>query len=448
MGRDSAANEKLSNNIGDGKLTPKGGRNLRVYVINQRREPLMPTTPSKARKLLKEQKAKVLKRTPFTIQLTYATGETKQSIALGIDAGSKTIGLSATTEEEELFAGEVMLRNDIVDLLSTRRSLRRTRRNRKTRYRKPRFLNRRRPEGWVALSVQNKIDTHIKVVKLVHAILPITRVVVEVAQFDIQNIKNPDILGKDYQQGEQLGFYNVREYVLFRDKHTCQHCNGKSRDPILNVHHIESRKTGGNSPDNLITLCETCHRKYHAGELKLKVKRSSSFRDAAFMGIMRWAFYNKLKELYSNAHLTFGYITKNVRIKHNLEKSHRIDARCISGNPSTEESDCWYFFKQVRKQNRQLHKTNPKKGLRKANKAPRFVYGFELFDEVEYQGEPCFIFGRRNSGYFDIRKLDGTKVHASASYNKLKLLSKTTSLLCERREAASSPQLKQWVSAD
>jgi len=163
---------------------------------------------------------------------------------------------------------------------------------------------------------------------------------------------------------------------------------------------------------------------------------------------MRWAFYSKLKELYSNVNLTFGYITKNVRIKHNLEKSHRVDARCISGNPLAEESDYWYFFKQVRKQNRQLHKTNPKKGFRKANKAPRFVYGFELFDEVEYQGEPCFIFGRRNSGYFDIRKLDGTKVYASVSYKKLKLLSKTTSILCERRQAASSPQLKQGVSAD
>ncbi len=419
-----------------------------VYVISKHGKPLMPCKPQKARRLLKEQKAKVVKRTPFTIQLLYGSSGYKQDVILGVDAGSKTIGVSASTENKEVFSAEVELRTDIVDLLSTRRTLRRSRRNRKTRYRQSRFLNRRKPEGWVAPSVQNKIDTHIKVVKLVHAILPITRVVVEVAQFDVQKIKNPDILGEDYQQGEQLGFYNVREYVLFRDKHTCQHCNGKSRDPILNVHHIESRKTGGNSPDNLITLCETCHKRYHEGEIRLKVKRSSSFRDAAFMGIMRWAFYNKLKELYSNVHLTFGYITKNVRIKHNLEKSHRIDARCISGNPSTEESDCWYFFKYVRKQNRQLHKTNPKKGLRKANKAPRFVYGFELFDEVEYQGEPCFIFGRRNSGYFDIRKLDGTKVHASASYKKLKLLSKTTSLLCERRQAASSPQLKQGVSAD
>ncbi|MCP5461163.1 MAG: HNH endonuclease [Thermotogae bacterium] len=295
-----------------------------VYVISKHGKPLMPCNPQKARRLLKEQKAKVVKRTPFTIQLLYGSSGYKQDVILGVDAKSKTIGVSASTENKELFSAEVELRTDIVDLLSTRRTLRRSRRNRKTRYGQSRFLNRRKPEGWVAPSVQNKIDTHIKVVKLVHAILPITRVVVEVAQFDVQKIKNPDILGEDYQQGEQLGFYNVREYVLFRDKHTCQHCNGKSRDPILNVHHIESRKTGGNSPDNLITLCETCHKRYHKGGIELKVKRNSSFRDAAFMGIMRWASYNKLKEQYSNVHLTFGYITKNVRIKHNLEKSHRI----------------------------------------------------------------------------------------------------------------------------
>ena len=419
-----------------------------VYVINRHGKPLMPCKPQKARRLLKEQKAKVVKRTPFTIQLLYGSSGYKQDVILGVDAKSKTIGASASTEDKELFSAEVELRTDIVDLLSTRRTLRRSRRNRKTRYRQSRFLNRRKPEGWVAPSVQNKIDTHIKVVKLVHAILPITRVVVEVAQFDIQKIKNPDILGEDYQQGEQLGFYNVREYVLFRDKHTCQHCNGKSRDPILNVHHIESRKTGGNSPDNLITLCETCNRKYHTGELKLKVKRSSSFRDAAFMGIMRWAFYNKLKELYSNVYLTFGYITKNVRIKHNLEKSHRIDARCISGNPSTEESDCWYFFKQVRKQNRQLHKTNPRKGIRRESKAPGYVHDYQLFDKVEYLSRECFVFGRRTSGYFDLRTVDGEVISRSASVRELKLVERSSSLLCERREASFITALKHGVSAD
>ena len=447
MGRGGAANDKLSDNIGDGQFTPQGGRNLRVYVINQRKEPLMPTTPREARLLLQSGRAKVVKRTPFTIQLVYATGETKQDIALGVDAGSKTVGLSATIEKKEIFSAEFQLRNDIVDLLSTRSALRRTRRSRKTRYRPARFLNRNKPKGWIAPSIQNKIDNHLKAIEMVHRILPITNIIVEVAQFDIQKIKNPEIQGKEYQEGEQLGFWNVREYVLFRDGHTCQHCKGKSKDVILNVHHIESRKTGGDSPSNLVTLCETCHKKHHAGEIQVKIKRQSSFRDATFMGIMRWAFYNRLKEIYPSVSLTYGYITKNTRIKHELEKSHRIDARCISENPLAEELSHWYFFKQVRKQNRQLHKTNPKKGFRKANKAPRFVHGFELFDGVEYQGEPCFIFGRRSSGYFDIRKLDGTKVHASVSYKKLRLLSKTASLLCERREAASSPQLKPGVSA-
>lgn len=411
---------------------------MHVYVLNIKGEPLMPCKPAKARKLLRDNKAKVINRTPFTIKLMFECENQVQEVTLGVDTGSKTIGLSATTEHKELFSAEVEIRNDIVDLLSARRAFRRARRNRKTRYRPARFFNRRKPKGWLAPSVQNKIDTHLKVVEMVHGILPISKTIVEVAQFDIQKIKDPDISGAEYQQGEQLGFWNVREYVLFRDGHTCQHCNGKSKDKILNVHHIESRKTGGDSPGNLITLCTTCHNRHHKGEVNLNAKRGQSFRNAVFMGIMRWAFYNKLKETYPSVSLTYGYITKNTRIRHELEKSHRVDARCISGNPEAEESSCWYFFKHVRKQNRQLHKANPKKGVRKANKAPRFVHGFELFDEVEYQSEPCFIFGRRTSGYFDIRKLDGTKVHSSASHKKLRKLSKTSSLLCERRQATSS----------
>lgn len=166
-------------------------------------------------------------------------------------------------------------------------------------------------------------------------ILPIAKIIVETASFDIQKIKNPNIQGAEYRQGEQLDFWNVREYVLFRDGHTCQCCKGKSKDKILNVHHIESRKTGGNAPNNLMTLCETCHNGYHEGTIMLpkNIKRGMSFRDAAFMGIMRWALYDKLKELYPNVFMTFGYITKNTRIENGLPKEHYIDARCISGNP-------------------------------------------------------------------------------------------------------------------
>ena len=218
-----------------------------VYILNSIGQPLMPTQDHrKVRLLLKQKKAVVISRTPFIIQLKIRVKTYTQPITLGVDAGSKTIGLSASTEQQELYASEVALRNDIVENLSTRREFRRTRRNRKTRYRKPRFQNRRKTKqpGWVAPSIQNKIDTHLKVIENIHKMLPITKIVVEVASFDIQKIKNPSISGNEYKEGDQLGFWNTREYVLFRDGHKCQCCKGKSKDEILNVHHIESRKTG------------------------------------------------------------------------------------------------------------------------------------------------------------------------------------------------------------
>lgn len=395
----------------------------------------MPCKEAKARKLLKSNKAKVAKREPFAIQLLFECEDKTQDISLGIDAGSKHIGLSATTESKELYAGDVELRNDIVDLLSTRRQNRCTRRNR-LRYRKARFNNRvhSKNKGWLAPSVENKIHTHLRVVSDIHKILPITKVIVETASFDIQKIKNPDILGEEYQQGDQLGFWNVREYVLWRDGHICQHCKGKSKDKILNVHHLESRKTGGDSPENLTTLCEYCHDQYHKGNINLKLKRGSSFRDAAFMGIMRWAFYNRLKELHPNVYMTYGYITKNTRIENNLPKAHYIDARCISGNPQAEPLEYYFYQKKVRCHNRQIHKANILKGgHKKRNQAEYLVKGFRLFDKVNYAGQECFIFGRRASGYFDIRKLDGTVIHRAISYKKLELLETRKSLLYERQ---------------
>ena len=195
-------------NMGEG-LQPDASprrQNLRVFVLNKRDQPLMPCSPAKARLLLKEKKAVVKRRTPFTIQLTQATGEAYQPVTLGVDAGSKYVGLSASTEKAELYASEVVLRTDVVDLLSTRRELRRARRNQKTRYREPRFDNRvhGKKKGWLAPSVENKINAHLSRVDAVRQLLPVTKIVVETASFDIQKIKNPDIEGADYQWGEQL----------------------------------------------------------------------------------------------------------------------------------------------------------------------------------------------------------------------------------------------------
>ena len=397
----------------------------------------MPCKEAKARKLLKQNKAKIYKREPFTIQLLFVCENQTQDITLGVDAGSKHIGLSATTKEKELYAADVELRNDIVELLATRRQNRRTRRNR-LRYRKPRFNNRvhSKKSGWLAPSVEQKIQTHFRVIEDIHKLLPITKIIVETASFDMQKIKNHEIHNEEYKQGEQLGFWNVREYVLFRDNHTCQCCKGKSKDKILNVHHIESRKIGGNATNNLITLCEICHKGYHNETVKLPktIKRGMSFKDAAFMGIMRWSFYNRLKEIYPNVSMTYGYITKSTRVKYNLPKEHYIDARCISGNPNAEPLGYYFYQKKVRCHNRQIHKAKILKGgKKKMNQASYLVKGFRLFDKVEFDGQICFIFARRNSGYFDVRKLNKEVISRSASWKRLTLLETRKNLLIERR---------------
>ena len=394
-----------------------------VYVLDIDGKPLMPTDRhGKVRRLLKEGKAVVVELCPFTIRLTYRSTSYKQEVTLGVDAGTRHIGLSATTNNKELYASEVVLRNDIVDLLSTRRELRQTRRNR-LRYRKPRFSNRvkSRKDGWIAPSVKYRIDAHLKAIERVHDILPVSKVIIEVAQFDTQKLKNPDIQGEEYQQGEQMGFWNVREYVLARDGHKCQHCKGRSKDPILNIHHIESRKIGGNAPNNLITLCETCHKAYHRGEFELRVKRGKSLRDAAVMGIMKWKLYDALKNVYPDVKMTFGYITKYNRINHGIGKSHISDAFVISKNFEAKRLGFYYKIKLVRRHNRQMHKMKILKGgVRRMNQAPFEVFGFRLFDRVMLDDKVYFIYGRRMKGCFNIRDIDGDN-SKDVTYKKLKL---------------------------
>lgn len=407
-----------------------------VYVLNIQGKPIMPCKEAKARKLLKQNKAKIAKHEPFTIQLLFECENQVQEVSLGVDAGSKHIGISATTEKQVLYEADVELRNDIVNKLSSRREARRTRRYR-LRYRPTRFNNRVRSKrkGWLAPSIEQKINTHIQTIKHLHEVLPITKIVVETAQFDIQKINNSEIQGEEYQQGEQLGFWNVREYVLFRDNHECQHCHGKIKDERLNVHHIESRKTGGNAPNNLITLCETCHNAYHKGEIRLNIKRGKNYRDAAFMGIMRKTLLNRLRTVYPNVKETYGYITKNTRKSNNLPKEHYVDARCISGNPQANTLDYYLYQKCTRKQNRQIHKNNViKGGIKKNNQLNGNIFGFELFDSVIYQRKKYFVFGKRKTGYLDIRDLFGNKVNnGSISYKRLKRICNNRTILTERR---------------
>jgi len=341
-GRVGVPDLKTSSNNPEVDLTAKGqaGQGLRVpviYVLNQRGKPLMPCSPRKARLLLKEEKADVVNRTPFTIQLTMATGESKQDIKLGVDSSIK----------------------------------------------------------------------------------------IEVAAFDIQKIKNPDITGTDYQQGEQLGFWNIREYVLHRDSHKCQHCKGKTKDKVLNIHHLKSRKTGGDRPSNLVTLCETCHNYHHQGKIKLKIKKTNGFKAETFMSTVRWKLVNILKQVFPNINHTYGYLTKNTRIKNKIAKSHINDAFVIADG-ITQKRTKPLRIKQIRKNNRKLYKGS-RSHLK--NTAPLYIKGFKRYDKVLFEGKEAFIFGRRSTGYFDIRTLAGEKIHASAKAKELKLLESSSAFL-------------------
>ena len=407
-----------------------------VYVLNKYGKAMMPTARyGRVRRLLRKGLAVVVDYRPFTIQLTYDTPNGVQEVSLGVDAGTKHVGFSATTKKKVLFEAELLLRSDIVAKLATRREFRRARRNRKTRYRKSRFLNRTRSKkpGWIAPSIRQKVDCHIYWILRICKFLPIKKITVETAQFDTQLLKAqeqglPLPQGTDYQKGEQLGFSNVREYVLFRDEHKCQCCKGKSKDKKLHVHHIESRKTGGDAPNNLITLCKTCHIKYHCGEIQLpkSIIRGYSYCNASCMSIMRSMLFSMLVRKIDNRITcteTYGYITKHIRFLNDLLKSHITDARCISGNPSALPSNCVLYIRKVRIHNRQIHRASIMKGgIRKNNQVSKEVNGFRLMDSVKCDAIRCYVNGRRARGQFSLSDITGHVLNNTISYKRLSLV--------------------------
>ena len=391
-----------------------------VYVLNKHGEPLMPCKPRKARKLLENKKAKVIQRTPFTIQLLYGSSGYKQSVNLGVDAGSKYIGLSATTNKKELYKATVDLRQDIPKLLEKRHNYRRSRRNRKLRYRPARFKNRGK-KGKLAPSIQHKMDSHLTMINKVCSIIPVENIIVETAEFDMHKLKNPKVSGIEYQNGDEKGFYNVKQAVLSRDNYTCQICGAKHAK--FEVHHIKFKSQGGsNRIDNLVTLCKDCHSKIHKGELKFN-KKVKSFKHASHINIFRKKLVESLKIEFDNVYETYGYLTKYTREKKGIDKSHSNDAFVIAGNLEAEQMDVEYLYRKVRRHNRQIHKVKPTKGgKRKRNQSSYIVNGFRRFDKVIYNNIVCFITAKRSSGSFQLKTFDGEIIRQGASSKNLRLL--------------------------
>jgi hypothetical protein len=383
-----------------------------VYVLNMDGKPLMPCSAAIARLLLKQGKAKVKHRSPFTIQLLYKTDtEYVQPLTHGLDSGSSKLGSAVSDEKGNvLYMSQMEIRNDITGKMKQRTKYRRNRRNRKTRYRKARWLNRKNSIKTDRFSptMVSKIDAHLKEMKFVKSILPITKQVVEMATFDPHALKNPAVLTNRwlYQKGINYGYANTKAYVLTRDSYRCQYCMGKSKDKRLEVHHIIFRSMGGSDEEsNLITLCKTCHDALHRGEVELKKKgkRKGQLNHATQMNSIRIQLLKR-----TSAEETFGFITKEHRQWLGLPKEHYFDAVAIA---TTGREVVFKTNKVLWKKCVSDGDYQQTKGIRSEQVIPtRKLIGFRKFDRVQYKGKEYFIKGRMSSGYAILMDVEGNKV--------------------------------------
>lgn len=385
-----------------------------VYVLNIDGQPLMPTTRhGKVKHLLKDGKAKVVKRCPFTIKLLYKTPNYTQDLTLGIDTGSGAIGTAVSTDDGEIvYMSEVVVRNDITDKMTQRAKYRRNRRSRKTRYRKARWLNRKNSikKDRFSPTMVSKLHSHVKEIEYIKSILPITTMVFETGTFDTYLMKNPSLVNENvrhwgYQKGTNYGFENTKAMVLNRDNYTCQYCKGKHKDSKLEVHHIVFRsKHGSDEESNLITLCHTCHKALHSGKISLKLegKVKGNLKYATQMNSIR----KQLFRIYPEAIETFGYITKANRLKLGVDKEHFYDA-CVIATHGNKFSVRCNLYKKKCVSDGDFQQT---KGVRSEQRIPTCkIQGFRKFDKVRYFGKEYFIKGRLSTGYAILMDIDGNK---------------------------------------
>ena len=315
----------------------------KVFLIDSEKRPLDPIHSAQARQLLRNKKAAVFRRFPFTLILKESHPDsTVSKLRLKIDPGAKHTGIALVNDAtgEVVFAAELKHRGFAIrDALTSRRQLRRSRRNRLTRYRQPRFLNRTRPKGWLAPSLQSRIDNIKTWVKRLRKFAPITAISQELVRFDMQLMRNPDIQGKEYQQGTLAG-YETRQYLLEKWSRQCAYCGVK--DVPLQIEHIHPRAKGGtNSITNLTLSCQKCNRKKGTKDVKNFLKKEPTrlekilkqaqkpLTDAAAVNTTRLALLFVLKNTGLPVETGSGGLTKFNRSQQNLEKTHWLDAACV-----------------------------------------------------------------------------------------------------------------------
>lgn len=374
----------------------------------------MPTNRhGKIKHLLRQGKAKVIKRCPFTIKLLYETTNYIQDLTLGVDTGSGTFATAVNRDNGDIiYLSEVILRNDITFKMTRRKEYRRKKRNRKTRYRKARWLNRKNSikKDKMNPTMVSKFHSHEKEIEYIKSILPIIKLIIETGQFDTHLMKNPSIKPWGYQKSSNYGFENTKAMILNRDNYTCQYCKGKHKNSKLEVHHIIYRSNGGsNKESNLITLCHTCHQNVHSGKINLKVsgKIKGTLKYATQMNSIRI----QLLRRYPEAIETFGYITKANRLALGVDKKHYCDACVIATGGKPFKIKCNLINKKCVADG-DFRQT---RGIRSEQKLPTGkILGFRKFDKVKYLGKEYFIKSRMSKGnYADLMDINGNKIDFS-----------------------------------
>ena len=319
----------------------------KVLVVDATRRPLMPTTPARARILLKTGRAAVLRRFPFILILKEAKAEAVvRPLRLKLDPGAKTTGLAVVNDAsgEVVWAAEITHRGDQVHTALIKRALvRRGRRQRHSQYRQPRFANRRRPKGWLAPSLLSRVQNVLTWVARLRRFCPIGAISYELVHFDMALLQNPTIEGIEYQRGT-LGGVEVRQYLLAKWEHQCAYCTATGL-PLEIDHVIPQSHGGSNRVANLVMACRACNLAKGDQRLedflaarsevraRIQAQRKAPLKDAAVANSTRWALHEGLKALGLPLETGSGGLTKWNRQSRELPKGHWIDAACCG--PST-----------------------------------------------------------------------------------------------------------------
>lgn len=414
-----------------------------VFVLDKHKKPLMPCSEKRARLLLKKGRAVVHRVEPFTIRLKDRTAEESvlQPLRLKLDPGARVTGVAVIREEngdtgEVVWLGEIHHKTDIREKLHKRRAVRRSRRSRKTRYRQPRFLNRRRTDGWLPPSLEARVNQTMNAVRKLKKLLPITAVSTEHVKFDTQLLQNPEIKDIEYQRGELFG-YEVKEYLLEKWGRKCAYC-GRENVP-LEVEHVVPKSRGGTDRvSNLTLACHECNQRKgnltaeEFGHPEVQKQAKEPLRDVAMMNATRWMLYNRLKEIGLPVECGTGARTKKQRMEHGLPKTHYYDACCVGASTPSKlafQTEYVQVWRVVGRGTRQM--CNPdSNGFPKGYKSRRKIYfDFCTGDIVnavvprgKYKGVWTGRLAVRASGYFDLKNFAGERICQGVSYKYCRLV--------------------------